>query len=205
MRIQLVAAALAVSAGIAAPAAATPILNTESATASGTLGTTPFTDALVTVTLSADTDGVADFSPEFPGLLANPGAATLSIGGVGTFTFNSPNGYGAFYVPFAAAPAVVIAQFDNPEHDSFTHILGLLDPALGGYDLVSAFGPFTATGLGPPGSDEPFGTTGGLLFIGSGANIVTFTATSVPEPSTLTLLAVGALGLLTSARRRRHS
>jgi len=213
MSFRLILATLTVSSAVAwtAPAAAGPILFTESTTVSGSLGTTAFSNALITVTLLADTGGVTNFSPAYPGLLVNPGSATLTIEGLGTFAFNSPNGYGAFFVPpildpRITTPAFVIAQFDNPEHDSFTHIVAILDSTLATYDLASAFGPLTATGFGPPGSDEPFQTTGGALFIRSGEDSVTFTATtSVPEPSSLALLFVGALGLLASARRRKVS
>ncbi len=65
------------------------------------------------------------------------------------------------------------------------------------YDLSTSFGPITGTGnnllptlLAPPG----FGTTGGDTVELLGISSLTFTATAVPEPTSLALLAAGLAG-----------
>jgi hypothetical protein len=210
VRHRLIIAALLMPAGVGwvAPAEAVPITYTESAIASGTLGGTAFSDALVTVTLKADTTGVAAGSYSGVHLVVNPGAATLSIEGLGTAAFNSPNGYTASLIrspnPWFASTGFIIAQFDRPSHDvsdGLTHILGLDDGALAGYGLRGAFGSLTGKGIGV--ADDWFPTTRGLLIMNSGAEVVTFTAT-VPEPSSAAMLALGAMALLVTVRRRRR-
>jgi hypothetical protein len=189
-----------------APAEAVPITYTESATASGSLGGVAFSNALVTIRLTSDTANVMPFVP-VPSILLNVGTATVTIAGLGDATFNNPNGYAASAVPppFAVNifPAFVIAQFDNAAQDSFTHILGLEDPALQEYDLASAFGPLTGTGI-PVAGSEKFGTTRGDLVLTSGSETVRFTA-AIPEPSSMSLFGAGVLALLTALRRRKHS
>jgi len=64
-----------------------PITYTDMATASGTIGGTPFTNALVTVMLTGNTSNVAFGPVPFNAFLMNPGAATINIAGRGTATF----------------------------------------------------------------------------------------------------------------------
>ena len=191
-----------------APAEAIPITYTESATASGSLGGVPFSNALVTIRLTGDTANVMPFVL-WPSILLNVGTATVTIAGLGVATFNNPNGYAAVAVPpgvivEATVPTFNIAQFDGPaQSDGITHIMGLQDVALQDYDLASAFGPLTATSL-PFSGSEKYGTTRGDLVLTSGSETVTFTAT-IPEPPSMSLFGLGALALLSAVRRRKHS
>jgi hypothetical protein len=198
--------------GWAAPTQAAPITYTETSIASGTLGGTPFTDALVTVELTADTSGVIEPAP---GVFVNQGTATVTIDGLGTATFNDPNGYAAVFFPQSVFPnCPCFAFFDDAAHfpSSGTAIFVLGDASLAGYDLQSAFGPLTGTGGGlatePNGSPVAFSTTAGTLFLTDGGDPVTLTVTvnpvPVPEPASLSLFAVGALGAITARRRRQR-
>jgi hypothetical protein len=199
------------SLGWAAPTQASPITYTETSIASGTLGGTPFTDALVTVTLVGDT---SDVFQVIPGLFGNIGTPTLNIAGLGSATFNDPNGYVAYAGPAGDAdatfPFFIIAQASVPggaATGNVTHILGIEDNSLTGYDLQSSFGPLTATGFGVV-HGESYSTSAGLLVfdIDGGGDPVTFTAevSPVPEPSSLSLLAVGSFGALGARRRRQR-
>src|ERR1700719_2352887 len=63
-----------------------PITYTEQATASGSLGSTPFSSALVTITFTGDTANVTGGSGFFAN---NVGTATVNVSGIGTATFTS--------------------------------------------------------------------------------------------------------------------
>jgi hypothetical protein len=70
VRRHLIIAALTLSSGLGLSprTEAVPILYPQSARASGVLGTTSFSNALVVVTLTADTNNVAVANPVFPGV-----------------------------------------------------------------------------------------------------------------------------------------
>jgi hypothetical protein len=213
-RLEVLIAALAMIAvlGWAAPTHAAAITYTISSTASGSLGATPFTNALVTVALTADTSGVTEPAP---GLFFNVGTATLTVAGLGTATLNDPDGYAAVLFPQSIFPdCPCFAIFDDGTHfpASGTAILGLADAGLAGYDLQSAIGPLTGMGIEPAtepdGSPVAFSTTAGNLLLTGGGDPATLAVTvpiaPVPEPASLSLFAVGALGAIATRRRRQR-
>jgi len=167
--------------GWVSPVQATPITYTVTTTGTGTLGGTPFTNALVTVTLRGNTSGVAPGPGKLSPFLVDVGSATVAVAGLGTASltgtieaFSSYNSYKSLPL---GSPVFIIAQWDVPPNDgtNFTSILGIADPSLSGYDLRSSFGPLFATGIGISSSGF-YPTTSGLLHFTSGDNPATFTA-----------------------------
>jgi len=200
--------------GMAAPSQAAPIAYTITAIASGTLGGTPFSNALMTMTLVSDTLTVFQPLPnDLPELFANPGTATVTIAGLGTATFNDPGGYAAIMFPVVdeiPIPSLGIWEDVDIAANRGTGILGIGSNSLAGYNLRSPLGPLAGASSG--GAHEPDGTPvaystnrGGLTITSTGeSGTVTVTvATSVPEPTSLSLLTIGGLSLLATTRRRK--
>jgi hypothetical protein len=202
-RILVVLAATGILGGIASAA---PITYSLSTTATGTLGASPFTDALVTVTLTGDTSNVTAGPPPFTDVVVNPGSATVSVSGLGTGTFTD-----SIVIvdtlsdtTVLGGPAVLI--LDNT---SGTGILLQTGSVFTSYDLRSSLGPITGTGGVASGSHMTpiFPTTAGDLTwaVGQSLGTSTFTASTVPEPASLTLFSVGLLGLTGLCLRRKRA
>ena len=200
--------------GFAALVEAGPITYVESGSASGTIGGSTFTNAMVQVTVSGDTANVV---PIFGGLaFANVSSATtVTIAGIGTATVTDPNAIYSIPTPvsvdtgFPVLPYVIIGTLDSPPGlESFTGIGAQGDNALLGYGLTTAIGPITGSpgGIGYPTGLLIHTTLGNLSFT---ANISptaqgTFTATlgQVPEPMSLLLVGSGIAVLAGLSRFR---
>src|SRR6185436_10956039 len=172
--------------GSAAPTLALPITYTETTIASGALGGITFTNAPVTVTLTGDTTGVVQPIPALPGLLYNRGNATITISRIGVATILNAS---AIIFPVSPdeipIPSFGIGQGEI-EEEHFTGILGISSDSLTGYDLKSAFGPFSAAGSAgatePGGAPHFFSTSSGNLMLTGGERVtLTVTPNSVPE------------------------
>jgi hypothetical protein len=190
MRRNLAFALLAFAAPTTALHAA-PITYTETVTASGTLGSTPFANALVTLTQTADTANIVQ-SGVVIGIPAT--TSTVTVAGIGAGTFTIPTA--TFVVPIASLGGLLAGPIDLT---SFP-IVALLNPAFATYDLQSSIGPLSGTAFINTGL--PFATTAGGLVLTSTSSPATFQAV-IPEPSSLVLTGVAALAGVGFASRRR--
>lgn len=202
-RILVVLAATGILGGIASAA---PITYTLTTTATGTLGASPFTDALVSVTLTGDTSNVTAGPPPFTDVVVNPGSATVSVSGLGTGTFTDS----IVIVDTLSDTAILggpgVLILDNT---SGTGILLQTGSVFTSYYLQSSLGPITGTGGVASGSHMTpiFPTTAGNLTwaVGQSLGTSTFTASTVPEPTSLTLFSVGLLGFAGLWLRRKRA
>ncbi len=182
--------------GLMATAKASPITYTESATVTGSLAGTAFTNDLITITGTGDTANVVNSS----GLLTNLVTATFALtgGGSGTFTTQS------------------IFVFDN-QNLSFAgfqrsgfggDILETSNSAFATYALATSLAPVSGTGF-TNGVSTSFSTSAGALIISLVTGNATFSASTginpVPLPGALPLFAtgLGALGLLGWRRKKK--
>jgi len=146
--------------GFVAPAGAAPITYEFTGTGTGQIGGTPFTDALVVFTGTADTSN----REKVFFIWAIPlDTLTVSIAGVGTATLTEPAG--VFGIPivvpddmddedeFPDFPFVLLGRLDDPPAlDGFTGIAATASDVLAGYNLKTTIGP--VAGLGGVGFNE---------------------------------------------------
>jgi hypothetical protein len=165
------------------------ITYSDKVTASGSLGGTPFTDKVVTLTFTGDTSNVTG-----SGFITNSTpTATVNIQGVGMATFTDSMNVadktdGAF---FFEDNGLVLVEIPN---SVFTT-----------YDLKSPLGPlaFSNTLLNSISANTNAGTFMFTLTY-NGSSTLTATTTATPEPASLTLLGIGAAGLLGYGWRRNR-
>ncbi len=194
----LILAALALLILGVSPVGATPITYVEQAVATGELGSTAFTDALVTLTYVGDTINIQSSGTGLFG--DHKGTATVNVAGIGTATFTdkmiaavTQNTDGGLY-PYA--PSAEIS-----DHTSDLLICATSNPIFATYDLSTAIGPISGTALWNGGALFP--TTDGNFLISIISGDATFTATTspVPIPGALLLLAPG-LASVAAVRRK---
>jgi len=187
---------------VASQATAAPITYTLKGVASGTVGTQSFSDAMFTIQGVSDTADVFETIHPTPPIMhvfhapVPAGSATINISGFGSGIF-----------PFVTEFFIYQEHYAVGISRTGGDLLDMGNIVLTTYDLKSSIGPVVNT-LGPP--DGLFNgmhnvpTSLGLINFSSLHMAVTFTATTaVPEPSTLTLLGLGALSLLGYAWHRR--
>jgi hypothetical protein len=175
-----------------APAQASPIVYTETVVGSGSLGETPFTNALITLAATADTDHVMiDAMGLF--VVANK-STSVQIENGGSALFSS------FTETFVDPTHQVAGLRQGPI------ILALQQAAFGTYDLKTPIAPMSGVPFINP--TDAFATNAGDFSITSTTGNATFEASvagaPVPEPSTFILAGLGALGLTAVLRRFRR-
>lgn len=159
----------------------------------GTVDATSFTRALMTFTVVADASNVVETSPGFFTLDAP--SVQFSIEGVGSGAFLAPTYLQVF--PDGNLATVIIGIGAGASEGGF----GIFRSSeLAGYNLASAIGPVTGTSIF---ADVPsYSTSLGVLSFRPNFES-TFTATAVPEPSSLVLCGVaGIFGLAVVSRRK---
>jgi hypothetical protein len=177
-----------------------PVLTyTVSGTASGQLGTTAFTNALVTFAATADTSNIVNVPINGGTFVVTATSATVNVAGIGTATITSP--IEAYDLPGNAQAGLEITATPLT---SFQALTGMVLPAFASYNLATPIGPLSGNGFigNVPGSLQ---TTSGQLTIPILNTFLTFTAAAtVPEPSSLVLTATaGLIGLACAWGRRR--
>ncbi|RYG26467.1 PEP-CTERM sorting domain-containing protein [bacterium] len=186
MRIRLALNALALAA-LAASASAAPLRYVITATGSGELNGTLFTDARVTFVAIGDTDDRIGSAP----LYKVPVTATVTVNGLGTDTLTQ--GLAVFVAQNSNAAGLQVFVGGTAD------ILDVLNSNFGTYDLTTPIGPLFGAPLINDGST--YDTLGGGIRLDTVSNGA-FTAQAVPEPATMAALSLGALGLL---KRRRKA
>lgn len=184
MRIGWGACALMLAAGFAG---ASTITYTETTIASGSLGSDPFSDTLVTHTGVGDTSQITDIGG---GDYVIPVTATVTIASLSTTaTITSTVEVG------------VCTECPDPDADfdvSGATILGTDNSAFGSYFLATSIGPITSDGTSV-GYGEPVDTMSGVFeFTTPGTPVFNATlggSSPAPEPGALALTAAGLLAL----------
>jgi hypothetical protein len=166
------------------------ITYTETFTASGTLGTLgSFTNAQVTITGTGDTANVIPSGVDF----FNSVTATVTVKGLGTATVTD-----TIYALDEPGFTPAMAGFSDPTTFSF---IETKNSFFTNYALTTPIQP-PVSGPLDQHTHNGINTDEGLLTFTSLGSTSTFGA--VPEPASLTMLGVGAAGLLGYGWRRRR-
>jgi hypothetical protein len=168
------------------------IVYSDQVLASGSLGSQPFTNALVIFTVVGDTGNVGSSPP----YRYNTGPLTVSVAGIGVAAFTGTDTFG-----------VVLDTSNNPTKvgvGDFAQDSGGLNTesaALASYYLRGAIGPVSGSMyFGGTFTDS---TTLGTLTVTSISGNSTFQATRAPEPASLIPFGLG-MAMIAGCRRLRR-
>jgi hypothetical protein len=182
---------------VAGTAAASPITFTISTSGSGTLGALAFTDATLIFTAVTDTTFILN-GPIVVGDAGNQTSApaatdTVTILGLNTWTMSDPT----FFYDDRTMGVLGFEDLDEGI-DTILNVLDISGTPFSTYDLKSSLGPISdPLVFGSGNFTGP--TSGGTLSFTTNSTNASFqavtTSSSVPEPGTLGLILIGALGL----------
>lgn len=172
---------------------ATPVTYVEQVTGSGSLGGDSFSNAVVTLTLTGDTDNVHQ-NPMFLSIVNSTAiVGVIDVAGVGSATFTD------------SVEALIngAATFAGVEDFTVHSNVLVTSSDFSGYGLTTDIGPVLGiTGFEP---GLAFGTTAGDFVLESTSRESSFTTVvATPEPATLTCLGTGMFGLIRIRRKRRE-
>jgi hypothetical protein len=173
---------------------ASSITFTDITTASGTIGSTSFTNDVITISAVGNTSSIQKIPL---GFFINVSSASIMIDGVGTFLFTTGTRFfdntTSQLVGFSRAGITGADLIDGPTN-----------PAFSSWAMKTSIGPITGTGSIFQWTLSPVLTSGGTLALLNASPNVTFSArvSTVPEPGTLLLVATGLLGVL--SRKLKH-
>jgi len=178
--------ALAAVLACAGPTVAQPVLYSFNGVANGSLGGQPFFNAPFSFEATAD---IAQITQQLPGVFAVPSNLDVTIGG-----FN--RAMCLFDDRIVANQN--FARVGIGDVGQNLAVLFVDNPAIQSYGLNTSIGPLTGPAI--ISNSALFPTTAGALNLSAVFN-VNFTATVVPEPSSLLL---AATGLAAAWRSRRY-
>ena len=170
---------------------------------SGTLNDVSFSDADFTITADADPDNfVVGLFGGFAPMLSQPATSTMTIDGFATFQITSPN-FGVFLSDLSFDVQGVAFGGFGLDLDSISEAIGF---ATAGF-VPSLSGNVTITGELSLSEDVPFTTDAGVLVVTDFSDFgATFTGefppSAVPEPTSMAIFGLGALGMAYRARRK---
>ncbi len=168
-------------------------------TISGTLGGVSFTGANYTITANADPSNFVPGTMLGAPLLSQPAVSLMTIQGFDPFEITEAN-FGPFLLDGSSAlgPGAAFAGFAYPIDGSIDGVFILGSMSSVSSD-VTVTGSLTLTG-------RALATTAGSLMIISGSGISTFNgqfpSSAVPEPTSMAIFTIGALGIACRARRK---
>jgi hypothetical protein len=195
MNLRAILTSISAIAALATTSSAALISYTMTGTLSGSLNGTSFTNRAITLTTTTDTANVVDrkanqYVPEW----SITGTTTIDISGFQTVTLNNAD-YGVWATDWSDDFIGLVGFKRIGDKKDILMIYQGINPD---YDLTTAG---TFSGSSETSSNTTYNTSGGNLVITSTSGNGTFTAVAVPEPSTLSLVALGAIGL--ASRRRK--
>jgi len=167
---------------------------------SGTLGGNPFSNADFTITADADPSNfVPGVVAGFP-MLSQPGVSTMTIVGFTPFQITNAN-FGPFLADVSAffGPGTGYGGFAFQVSASQMRGIAVLGP------LSSLSSNATVTGPLEASSAALTTTVGELVFTaytGTGTFTGEFPPSAVPEPTSMAIFGLGALGMAYRARRK---